>query len=391
MQYFLVNFGMAGMKMRKVIRGSISQSSSCFPMEWRGMQCTIIAFAALAFAFRGLPNVLTEDFVNDILFAGHEAYTAFLTNLGENSARLIGHDEIPDIVNFQTMNLFVKQTLYENHFGMFEVSEQERNNFGMTTLDDALFTFFDHQGVALFTAGALTIALFHHDGRFVIFDSHPDQFGVANLRFFDSRDDFLYFLRKNYGGQMQFEISYFYLEMHATENENNDHDVENFVIDDNLDNTDYQISRNENNVLTTEPPLKKRRRGRPPLDDSHYLQQRNRRIEATISSVISDRLPYACTAISINDTVNSVFQQVTKGKKAQKRRQKQSLQKIEKRYWSGVPVDERQKLFKQDLKQFETSINEIPCHSCTSCDRFLYSNEQDCSYRIIRMKLLALP
>src|SRR5271165_5695849 len=106
--------------MKKIIRGTVSQSSSCFPIEWRGMQCTIIAFTALAFAFHGLPNVLNENFVNDVVFAGHEAYTTFLTGLGEARARLLGHHEIPDTVRFESANFVVKQRLYQNHFGMFQ-------------------------------------------------------------------------------------------------------------------------------------------------------------------------------------------------------------------------------------------------------------------------------
>ncbi len=80
---------------------------------------------------------------------------------------------------------------------MFVISNQERNNFGMISLEDALSTLFDYQRNALLTTGVLTITLFHHDNRFVAFDSHLDQHGFA------------FFLKKSYTGQIQFESSYF--------------------------------------------------------------------------------------------------------------------------------------------------------------------------------------
>jgi len=54
---------------------------------------------------------------------------------------------------------------------------------------------------------------------------------ITKGKFFDSRDDMLLFLRKSYSSQIQFEISYFHLELNSNDIATNDYDSASLTVD----------------------------------------------------------------------------------------------------------------------------------------------------------------
>lgn len=153
-----------------ILVGDFHQADSRFSSESRGIQCTAIACTALCYSsHKPILTWKTSD-LNSILDIGDRLYTISKQNITDKNQSYLTFDEVYQFVRIGS-DVFQFGTNEENENGEI-LGIVQGLECSIPLLIDSLSQLFTRHNLIVLTCKSSSVAIFHSDSAFHLFDSH---------------------------------------------------------------------------------------------------------------------------------------------------------------------------------------------------------------------------